>query len=426
MINSIELEAGRPKRWQALKLFLPAVVGTIVEYYDYALYGFCAVLLAQEFFPTSDPTIGLLKTFGVFVAGSLSKPIGALIFGTIGDKIGRRVALKISIIGIAIPTTLIGLMPTYNQIGWWAPFLLLICRILQGMFVSGEYDGVRIFIFESVGKKHPNFANSLTNIAGMLGYYLASVAASWVMSEEVPAGSWRIPFIMSGVMGLLVFWYRCSIQESLEFIQYSSHLSAKTHQFKMPTASFLAVLLKNKRAVLATILLFGAVGGGYHFYFTFLTNYLCKVLNVMNSDQAAFAASKSVLVYTVFGPIAGWIADRFGAVKVFKFAAISLLMLSILNGMMIYNNYFSLAVVLFTASVLPFFHAPGFVVLIEKFKIDERYRCISFGHSVGSMIFSGSAPLVGLWIWQSTGMAVMPFVYFAFLILMGYLVLRNE
>jgi len=205
------------QKLKKLKLFFPAILGTIVEYYDYALYGFCASLLAAQFFPADDPTVALLKTYGIFLTGSLSKPLGALIFGSIGDRFGRRVALQISMLGIVIPTTLIGLMPTYDQIGWMAPALLLMCRILQGMFTEGESEGVRIFLYESIGKTRPCFANSLSGVACMSGIYLASCAFSLVMNFKMLEYAWRIPFIVGGILGILVFWSRHSLSESPAF-----------------------------------------------------------------------------------------------------------------------------------------------------------------------------------------------------------------
>lgn len=418
MATLIDVKIDRKKNYlTTTRLFLPTLLGTVVEYYDYALYGFCAALLAQQFFPDNDPTLALLKTFGVFVAGSLSKPIGALIFGYIGDRAGRSVSLKISMIGIALPTVCIGIMPTYEQIGWLAPVLLLCCRIIQGIFVSGEFDGVRLFIFESVGKKYPNFANSVTNLASMMGYYLASVAASCVMHSELPNWAWRVPFVISGSMGALIFFYRFSLRESQEFETYQRSYPRK------PMQSFKVVFMKNKRAILTTIFLFGAIGGGYHFYFTFLGHYLSNVFSTKPPSEIAFATSQAVLLYTLFGPVAGWMADRYGALRVFKLAGLSLFGLVLLHLWVLSQNTFPFGLMLLTAIVLPFFHAPGFVLVAEKFKVEERYRCISFGHSVGSMLFSGSAPLVGLWIWQLTQVTIAPFIYFALLILMGYMAL---
>src|SRR5690242_6766707 len=118
-------------------LFFSAIFGTILEYYDYALYGFYASQLATAFFPNTDPTVALLQTYGVFLVGSFAKPLGAIIFGTLGDRYGRAMALKMSMIGMALPTLCIGLLPEYSTVGWWAPFLLLMCRMIQGIFVSG-------------------------------------------------------------------------------------------------------------------------------------------------------------------------------------------------------------------------------------------------------------------------------------------------
>lgn len=404
-----------------VRLILPAILGTVVEYYDYALYGYCATFLAQAFFPTDNPTVALMKTFGVFVAGFLAKPIGALIFGRIGDKLGRSIALKISMIGIAIPTTVIGFLPTFETIGYWAPLILLICRILQGLFLSGEYDGVRIFVFESVGKKYPNFANSLTNLAGMLGYYLASLIIASIIQPEFPDHAWRIAFLIGGGLGALVFVYRFTIKESIDFAYYQAQTNAlKQYQpIKNKSKNF---ILDNKLTMLGMFLLFGSVGGGYHFYFTFLGNYLSSTLHLILISKAAAITSHMVLAYTIFGPIAGIVADRFNAAKVFHWAAVILLPLVLLNAWMIYTQTISIMLLILTASVLPFFHAPWFVCLIDQLKINERYRCISLAHSLGSCVFSGSAPLIGLWIWQiSGGVGVAPLFYLFFLIILGLL-----
>ena len=205
---SIEVKAYPENvKQNTVKVFLPAILGNIVEYYDYTLYGFCAAFFSSQFFPNDDPTVALIKTFGIFVAGSFSKPLGALIFGFIGDRYGRSVALKISMIGIAFPTALIGLMPSYESIGWFAPMLLLVCRILQGIFTAGESDGVRIFIYEFVGKHRPCFATSLTTIAYMIGIYLASYISKLFLSEPMNDWIWRIPFLIGA--GRWGYWCLC-------------------------------------------------------------------------------------------------------------------------------------------------------------------------------------------------------------------------
>jgi MHS family proline/betaine transporter-like MFS transporter len=399
----------------SLKLFFPAIFGTIVEYYDYALYGFCASLLAVEFFPTDDPTVALLKTFGIFLTGSLAKPLGALLFGFIGDRFGRSISLKISMLGIAIPTTAIGLMPTYQEIGWLAPCLLLLCRILQGILTAGEADGVRIFIFESFLKSKPCFANSLSSISMFVGIYLASLASAWVMAAEDLDSAWRIAFIVGGMMGAVVFLLRFTVSETSDYVE---HLKTRDTR---PWNGFFKVFLDNKRIILTAILFCGASGGTYHFYLVFLGKYLSSTLNILDPAIAARFTSTAVLVYTVCLPIGGFLADRFGLIRIIKTFFYGLCVALGLNIMMVLAGQMSLWLMWITAGILAIFQDPMYTLLIQRIKVEERCRCLSFGHATGSILFSGSAPFISLWLWQSTQSAVVPFLYFGLLALMGFL-----
>lgn len=410
------------------KLLFPAILGTIVEYYDYALYGFFAEIIAQQFFPTEDSTIGLLKAYGIFIAGSCSKPLGSILFGYLGDTYGRSMALKISMFGIAIPTVCVGLMPNYAAIGWLAALFLLICRMLQGMFVSGESDGVRIFIYESLKKTTPCFSNSISGMSCMVGVYLASYAASISKSPELPGYAWRIPFILGGLFGLVVILLRRYLEETPDFIEHQHYISKLQNEKKNIASeknkensdSFLNVILKNKESVIITALLYGVVGGGYHFYFVFFANYLSTNLHFMDGALASLNNANAILVYTLTAPLAGYIADRFGPISVLKTSALTLFAITAMNTILIYQGYFPTWAWLLTAINLSFLHTPGFVVIFQRFKVGERFRCVSMGHAVGSMILSGTAPFLSLWIWQITGQSIAPFFYFMFLTLLGY------
>lgn len=399
---------------KALKAFFSPVLGTVVEYYDYTLYGFCASLLAEQFFPTDDPTVALLKTFGIFLTGSLAKPFGALLFGYIGDRFGRSVSLKISMLGIAIPTIAIGLMPTYQEIGWIAPCLLLLCRILQGILTAGESDGVRVFIFESFLRSKPCFANSISGISMFLGIYLASLASSLVMAAEDPGVAWRIAFIVGGVMGAFVFWLRFTVCETIEYAEY---LKLRD---KLSWNGFLKVFFDNRRIILTAILFCGASGGTYHFYLVFLGKYLSTTLNILDPKVASICTSTSVLIYTVCVPIAALLADRFGLIRIIKTFFYGLMVILGLNMMMVVQGQMPLWLIWVTAGILAVFQAPMYTLLMQRIKVAERCRCLSFGHSTGSMLFSGSAPFISLWLWQSTGNAVAPFIYFGLLAMMGF------
>jgi len=415
MTIAISVEKKSPSHL-ALKKFtyvFPAVLGMVIEYYDYALYGFCASLLAQHFFPTDDPTVALLKTFGVFLTGSLAKPFGAILFGILGDRFGRRLALQLSMVGITIPTLMIGCLPSYETIGWLAPCLLLFCRILQGIFTAGESDGARIFLYESLGGTRQYFFNNLAGISCMVGIYLASVAAVWIQGFPV-AYAWRIPFLFGGFLGILVYGFRYYLLESLAYLAYEKRERKKS-------IPWLQAMRQNKRCVLATILLCGASGGTYHFYLVFLGNYLSTTLALINPQSVGEMMSIGVLVYILAGPISGLCADYFGAMRVIKIALIALLGAAYLNVMMLRQGEIHLGLMLLTACLISFFQAPVFVMLFRQFNTAVRYRCIGMGHSVASMLFSGTAPFISLLFWKKTNVPEAPMIYFIFLILLAWI-----
>ena len=406
-----------------LKLFIPAILGTIVEYYDYALYGFAASLIAQHFFPTTDPTIGLLKAYGVFIAGSCSKPLGSLIFGYLGDKYGRSIALKLSMFGIALPTAMVGLIPGYETWGWTSALILLICRMLQGMFVTGESDGVRIFIFESMPKTRPCLTNSISGMATMVGVYFASTATSFAANPSFPDYAWRIPFIVGGIMGVFIVLLRKSLEETPDYIEHLQMLSKKPKQDDSEI-SFLNVILKNRKGVFITALLYGVVGGGYHFFFVFLGPYLSSTLHILDVNQATLITSNAILIYTLCAPLAGYLADRFEPVRTLKFSAITFLGILGLGVYTLSQKYFPTWLWFLFAVNLSFLHTPGFVVLFKQFSVGERFRCISVGHALGSMALSGTSPFICLQLWQSTQSNLAPLYYFGFLTMLFYLAIK--
>lgn len=403
----------------AVKSCVFAILGTIVEYYDYALYGFFATAIAQAFFSADEPVIGLLKTFGVFVAGSLSKPVGAILFSQIGDREGRSPALKWSIVGIALPTTVIGLTPGFSEIGWLSPCILLLCRIAQGMFVSGESDGVRIFLFETFAARFAYTANGLSGMACMIGIYAASLTASIIAMHPLPEWTFRVPFVISGVLGMVVFWLRISLQETPEFTRFRQ-------KGLIPHApSLLEVVLKNKKILLYAILICGAAGGAYHFYLVFFGTYLSAILGILDGPHAASYTSQCILIFSVSVLLIGLCADYWGEIVILKIFMLGFLVMLGFNLHSVYQGEMQPWIMWLTAFLITPIHSIGLGLVYKKLSVGERFRCSSIGHAVGSMLFSGSAPWVSLSLWKITGASIAPLLYFLALSLIGYVALMQ-
>ena len=348
-----------------------SLFGTILEYYDYALYGFCAGLLADKLFPTLDPEWALIRTYLLFFAGSLAKPFGALIFGWIGDLKGRRPALRWSMLGIIIPTFTIAFIPD-DLSPTTAMITILIARMFQGIFIAGESDGVRVRLFESGDS--PYLLNAAAGIACYMGIYIASQGAHFA---KIHPDLWRLPFFLGGCSGLFLVWARRYMTESPQF-------SKPTRTFGRP----------NYKGLVTTVLLCGAVGGTHHLFFVYQPTYWSKILSIMPADTAQGLINQCLLIYIPCLWISALLAEKIGGKRVILGGiAGSLCLMPFLHQ----PNELILSLISITLAAV---HSPGFVLLMRLFPATSRYRHISFGHSLGSLFFSGSAPLVASYLWQ--------------------------
>jgi len=201
------------------KVIIASVLGNALELYDFSLYGIFVPLFATLFFPTGNPTVALLASLATFAVGFLTRPLGGILFGYLGDRFGRKNALLISIMLMALPTLIISFLPTYAQIGILAPILLLLCRLLQGLCAGGEYTGASIFIIEHLGKSRRGLAGSLISASGAIGSLIAMLLGAALLQPGLPEWSWRIPFLMGAFLALIGFYIRRSLQESPEFTE---------------------------------------------------------------------------------------------------------------------------------------------------------------------------------------------------------------
>ena len=392
---------------------LSVILGNFIEYYDYALYGFLATIMAQHFFPSSSESLALIQTFGVFAIGSLSKPLGALVFGNIGDRTGRKLALRWNMLGIAVPTFIIALLPGYLAWGLWSPLCLIICRVFQGFFLGGESDGVRIYVLEYV-KNYPCLANSVTSLSSSFGIYVASFLASQVLNFSYYDQLWRLLFALGGIMGVVVFFMRRYIHETPIY-------TAKKHT---PLHSWKSILKTNYIAFISTILLTGSVGGMYHFFMIFLGSYLSKILKIISVETAAYQVSISILCYTISAPLGGFLADILGAKRVMYYSGFLLLLSMISVSYFIIYNIAHLPSFVMISIFLGIFSAPGYVLIINQFQVKDRYRSIAVGHALGSMAFSGTTPIIAMALWNFTQQSWVVFGYFIFLLIIGFIALN--
>jgi len=398
------------------KKIIGAFLGTIVEYYDYSLYGFSAGIIALKFFPELEKIQSLMYVFGIYAISYLSKPLGSLIFSFIGDFYGRLISLRITIIGIAIPTFTIGILPDFNSIGITAAYILIICRFMQGFFLGGEYDGAAIYVIEHLGKKNHYTASAITRASGVIGLLLGIAVTNLFNSSLFPDWAWRMPFILSLPLAFLTIYCRKFLTETPDF---NSSIQQKIE------IDILASLIKrNSLTLLLAILLAGGFGITYQLSIIFMKQYLPIAIPATSTIITSF----SVFIVFIFGvsmPIAGFLADKFGEMIIVKISLLLTLIASGLLGTAIYYQLVNLTLIstiILAISVAPF-NALAHGIIIKAFPVNERYRGISLSHTIGSMLMSGTAAYTSLYFMKEYKMMLFPIVYIAFSALIAFFVI---
>jgi MFS family permease len=396
------------------KKSFPVLLGTIIEYYDYSLYGFCPLILAAAFLPGTDPSVALITTYGVFAIGSLSKPLGSLIFGWIGDNFGRKAALNVTVMGIALPTFIIGCMPTYEQIGFLASITLIGCRFLQGVFVAGEYDGAALYIIEHAQNQKKALGSALVRTTGVLGLLTGSLMVAFFTQGSFPTWMWRIPFMLSLPLGLITLYLRRMMTETPDFLNFLDK--------KQPPKKPFSMILKNHwREIMLVIMLCGAFGGTYQISIIFLKSFFPLIMPQTQLN----AHWLNPLILFMFGlsmPIAGIIADRYGITNVIRkcillaMGACALMVFGFIQHSVI---IIMIAQILLVIGLGPF-NALSHALVYGFFNVNYRYRCLSIGHTIGSMALSGTAPMLCGIFWKVTTLSYAPILYTVVLLVLGY------
>ena len=384
---------------------LSCIIGNALEWYDFALYGCFSTVLARHFFPSFDPFTSLMSTFGVFAAGFIARPLGGIIFGRIGDQKGRKKALLWSIYLMSFPTALIGLLPTYEQVGWWAPFFLTVIRLFQGFAIGGEFTGSMVFIVESCrDQRHRGFYGSWAPFGLVFGIFLGSVVAivlAALLSEDaLMAWGWRLPFLVSVLGGVVGSYIRKSLKDTL----------AKSHGVH---ASPLRFLLKNHfHALRAIFLVDFVIAIGFYIMTAFIISYF-EVFRGFSKEISLISSLVSMCVFLAVVPLGGLLSDRMGRRRLMAIACGGLLVMSypIFKGIALGSVGWCIACHGLFALFLGLYFAPLAAVLVESLPQNVRYSGLSFAHNMSMSFFGGTAPIVAGWLIHATERGEAPGFY---------------
>ncbi|EKS6938597.1 MFS transporter [Enterobacter roggenkampii] len=375
------------------KVLIASLTGSAIEWFDYFLYGTAAALVFNKiFFPMVDPVIGLILSYLSFSLTFFIRPIGGVLFAHIGDRIGRKKTLVLTLSLMGGATVMIGLLPTYEMIGLWAPALLILMRIIQGMGIGGEWGGALLLAYEYAPEKRKGFFGSIPQAGVTIGMLMATFIVSLMTlfsEEDFLSWGWRIPFLLSSVLVLLGLWIRKDIDETPDF----QKVKASGQVAKAPLRD---TLKHHWREVLIAAGLKVVETAPFYIFSTFVVSYATSTLTYQKS-QALEAVTLGALVATLMIPLMGLLSDKVGRQRMYAIS-VFVLGLFIVPWFMLLNTGTTWGIVLATVIAFGVLWAPVTAVLgtlcSEIFSANVRYTGITLGYQLGAALAGGTAPLI--------------------------------
>ncbi|WGW11651.1 MFS transporter [Saxibacter everestensis] len=401
---------GKPTGMQK-RVLLGGSVGQFIEFYDFTLYGLSAVIFSQLFFPPGNELAALLGTFATFGVAFVIRPLGGLFFGALGDKIGRRRVLAITLFTVGGATALMGVLPTYGQIGAFAPVLLVLCRLAQGFSAGGESVGGPSFVFEHAPVNKRGFWINITLAATALPSVVAGTLIL-ILSQSMPDESfaswgWRIPFILALPLAIFGVWIR---NRTVESDLFKEALKEQTKEFSPIREAF----AENKLRMVQVIFVMGLTAMGFYFLSAYFVTYIQTTGN-LSREQALLTNAAAMALYAVLLPIGGIIGDRLGRKPMLIMGSAAIAILAIPCFMLVTSGSLPLALLGQALFVIPLCLYGGgcYTFFVEIFTTKTRFTSAAISYNVSYAAFGGTAPLIGTAIVGQTGVSASPGYYMA-------------
>ncbi|WP_225085593.1 MFS transporter [Pectobacterium colocasium] len=400
---------------QRIRAIVGASSGNLVEWFDFYVYSFCSIYFAHIFFPSGNTTTQLLQTAGVFAAGFLMRPIGGWLFGYIADKHGRKNSMLISVCMMCLGSLVIACLPGYETIGTWAPFLLLLARLFQGLSVGGEYGTSATYMSEVAVEGRKGFYASfqyVTLIGGQLLALLVVVILQQILSDEdLHAWGWRIPFALGAILAIVALYLRRSLNET-------SDKTTREHK----DAGSLAGLWKHRRAFITVL---GFTAGGSLAFYTFTTYMQKYLVNTagMHAKTASGLMTLALFIFMLLQPFFGALSDKIGRRSSMLFfgglaALLTVPILTVLQS--VTSPVIAFALVMLSLIIVSFYTSISGILKAEMFPPEVRALGVGLSYAVANALFGGSAEYVALslksfgmetaFFWYVSGMGAIAFI----------------
>lgn len=388
-----------------------ATAGTFIEYYDFAIYGAMAPVLAQAFFPNADSVTALLSTFAVFALAFVARPLGGFLWGPIGDRIGRKQTLSAIILLISIATVLIGLTPDYHAIGVAAPILLVTLRLVQGLSAGGEIAGAAIFVAEHAPNRRRGFLVSwlqiATTAAFLSGIFVAATVTALLSDDAMQSWGWRIPFLLAGPVGVVGLYIRLKVDETPSF--QSVKRDGEASRSPVVTA------LRNRSN-------FREMGFAAAFYMPSLVSFylLMTFMPTFLKKEMQFTSATSLIILAIAGsvqivaiPLLGKASDLVGRRVLLRITSASFIVLTYPAFLLLNSGHLELAILGLILLAVPTAaaQANNLTPALERFHTKIRFTASAATLGILAAIFGGTAPYVSTYLIEVTGSPLAPGVY---------------
>ncbi|MEU6844797.1 glycine betaine/L-proline transporter ProP [Streptomyces sp. NPDC046716] len=398
-----------------------ASLGNAMEWFDFGIYSYLAVTIGHVFFPSGNDTVQLISSFATFAVSFLVRPIGGMVFGPMGDKIGRKKVLAMTMILMAIGTFAIGLIPSYATIGFWAPVLLILFRLIQGFSTGGEYGGASTFIAEYAPDKKRGFFGSFLEFGTLAGYVgaagLVTILTSVLGSDGMESWGWRVPFLVAGPIGLVGLYLRLKLDETPAFQKMedaSSHKASDAASTVETTAK--GDLAKIFRDYWPTLVLCICLVGAYnitdYMLLSYMPTYLSDEMGYSEAHGLLILIATMIVLMCIISQV-GKLSDRFGRKPLLMTGMLGFFVLSIPSFLLVQNGALwavSLGMLLLGLSLVCLLGTMS-AALPALFPTNVRYGSLSVGYNLSASIFGGTTPLVITALIGLTGSDMMPAYY---------------